>query len=290
MKGTVVALGTFDGVHLGHQRIIKDTVNYARRCGLVPVATTFDPHPQQYIVPERGLKLLTTLAERRELLIGLGIKKVKVLKFNEALRRLSYLSFVKKYLVDGLKAKAVFVGFDYAFGHGRAGNVAELRRLGRKFGFKVKMVRPVKAHRVAIKSSLIRELVARGDFDRGLRYLGHPYRLNGKVVKGDGRGRTLGFPTANLKLDLHKLIPQHGVYAGRALGRRCVVNIGARPTFGADGVAIEAHIPGYSGNLYGRTVAIDLIKKIRDEIHFPDVRELKVRILKDIAISKKIML
>ncbi len=290
MKGTVIALGTFDGVHLGHRRIIKDTVSYARRRGLLSVATTFDPHPQQFIVPERGLRLLTTLMERKELLSDLGIGRVKVFKFNKALQKLSYTEFVSKYLVKGLNVQTVFVGFDHAFGRGRAGNVGELRRLGKKIGFGVKMVRPVKLRHTAIKSSIIRELIARGDFNRAIRYLGHSYRLTGKVVRGERRGRTLGFPTANLKLDEHKLIPQHGVYAGTALGRRCVVNIGARPTFGADGVAIEVHIPGYSGDLYGKTIAVELVKKIRNEIQFPDVRELKEQILKDIAISRKVML
>ena len=290
MKRSAVALGTFDGVHLGHQRILKDTVSYSRRKNLISIAITFDPHPQQFIVPERGLKLLTTLAERKELLLKTGIKQVKVFKFSKALQKLSHKDFVVKYLVSKLKAAVIFIGFDFAFGRGRAGDAASLRKLSRKYGFMVKVVRPVKIKHSAIKSSLIRELVSRGNFNRALHLLGHPYRLTGKVVRGAGRGKKLKIPTANLKMDEHKLIPQHGVYVGEVNGKRCVVNIGARPTFGAGETAVEVHIPGLKENLYGKELKVDLYKKIRDEIQFPDVRELAAQVAKDIAISRRLMI
>jgi len=290
MKRSVVALGTFDGVHLGHQRILKDTVSYARRKKLKSIAITFDPHPQQLIVPERGLKLLTTLAERKELIKKMGIEQVKVIKFNKALQELSYRDFIAKYLVSGLAAAVVFVGFDFAFGHARTGNIRGLRKLSRKYGFKVKVVRPVKINHSAIKSSLIREMVSRGNFNRAVHLFGHPYRLTGKVVHGAGRGKKLKIPTANLKMDEHKLIPQHGVYVGEVNGKRCVVNIGARPTFGAGGTAVEVHIPGFSGNLYGKGLKVDLYKKIRDEIQFSDVKELAAQVAKDIAICRGFMI
>lgn len=290
MKRSAVALGTFDGVHLGHQRILKDTVAYARRKNLRSIAITFDPHPQQFIVPERGLKLLTTLAERKELLKKAGIEQVKVFKFGKALQKLSYKDFVARYLILKLKAAVIFVGFDFAFGRGRAGDVVSLRKLSRKYGFIIKVVRPVKINSRAIKSSLIREMVSRGNFNRAVALLGHPYRLTGKVVHGAGRGKKFKIPTANLKMDEHKLIPQHGVYVGEVNRNRCVVNIGARPTFGAGGTAVEVHIPGFSGNLYGKELKVDIFKKIRDEIQFPDVRELAAQVAKDIAISRRLML
>lgn len=286
MKKTVVALGTFDGVHLGHQRIIKDTVSFAKRFGLPSVAITFNPHPQQFIVPQRGLKLLTTLAERKELLYGLGIDRVVVLKFNRKLQKLSYQDFIVKYLKGKLRAAYIFVGFDYAFGRGRQGAVRHLRKLGRRFGFKVKEVRPVKMNRIAIKSSLIRDLISRGDFNRAIHLLGHPYQITGKVIRGAGRGKGLGYPTANLKVDPHKLIPQHGVYIGRVGKHKGVINIGARPTFGVNAVACEVHILGSSKNLYGKTVKVRLCRKLRGEIQFADVYKLKERISKDIAICR----
>jgi riboflavin kinase/FMN adenylyltransferase len=290
MKRSVVALGTFDGVHLGHQRILKDTVSYARRKKLKSIAITFDPHPQQLIIPERGLKLLTTLAERKELLKKMGIEQVKVFKFNKAMQKLSYKDFVVKCLVAKLKAAVIFVGFDFAFGHARLGDVRGLRKLSRKCGFTVKVVRPVKINHSAIKSSLIRDLVSHGNFNRAIHFLGHPYSLTGKVIRGTGRGKQLEIPTANLKVDKHKLIPQHGVYVGKVNRKKCVVNIGARPTFGAGGTAVEVHILGFFRNLYGKNLKVDLYRKIRDEIQFSDVKELKEQIAKDIAICRRSMI
>jgi len=287
MKGSVVAIGTFDGVHIGHQRILKDAISFSKRKKLKSYAITFDPHPQQFIVPERGLKLLTTLKERKELLLGMGIDKVKVIKFNQALQKLSYERFVEKYLIRGLKAEVVFAGFDFAFGRGRSGKISDLRRLGSALGFKVKMVRPVKFNNHIIKSSLIRELAAHGNFNKAVKLLGHPYIISGRVRHGVGRGKSIGIPTANLEVDRHKLIPQQGVYFGVVGKKKCVVNIGSRPTFGASATEIEVHLLRRAGNLYGRPLKVGLIKKIRDEIQFSDVRKLKERILKDIAIARR---
>jgi riboflavin kinase/FMN adenylyltransferase len=290
MKRTVVALGNFDGVHLGHQRIIKDAVAFARRKRLPALAITFNPHPQQYIVPQRGLKLLTTLSERRELLLKLGIDRVVVIKFTKALQNLSSQDFVRKILAKKLRAAFVFVGFDYAFGHKRQGEVRHLRKLGQQFKFAVKVVRPVKQDHKAIKSSLIRNLITQGNFNRAVHLLGHPYQLTGKVIRGTGRGRTLGFPTANLRLDFHKLIPHHGVYLGRVGKRRGVVNIGARPTFGAGKVAVEVHILNFSKQLYGQILRVQLMRKIREELQFSDTKELSRQIRKDIAICRSAVL
>lgn len=282
---TVVALGTFDGVHRGHVRIIKDTVACAKRNKLPSIATTFDPHPQQFICPERGLKLLTTLAERKALLKAQGIDRVMVFRFTDRLRRMSHEKFVKEYLVKRLRAVVVLVGYDYAFGHGRQGNVAELRRLGKKYSFKVKMVRPVKEGGHIIKSKFIRDLLSRGEFNHALHLLGHPYRITGKVIRGTGRGEEVGFPTANLKVDPHKLIPCHGVYAGRWGKRKCAVNIGARPTFGVGAVAVEVHVLKFRKELYGKTLTVDLTRKIREERQFADVKRLQAQIAKDVAIA-----
>ncbi len=282
LKGSVVALGTFDGVHRGHQKVIKNAIGFAKKIGGASLAVTFDPHPQQLIVPGRGLKLLTTLQEREELFCKLGVDGVVVIKFNKRLRKLSYESFVKKYLVGKLGVRRVFVGFDYAFGKGRKGDAHELKHLGKKYGFDVNIIPPVSANHNAIKSRMIREFMSRGDFSKAQRLLGHPYQITGKVVKGSGRGKVLGFPTANLSVDEHKLIPAHGVYAGKFGKKRCVVNIGARPTFGADGSTVEVHILNFNTDIRGKTLKVDLIKRLRDEKQFSDVQKLKGQIRRDI--------
>lgn len=282
LKGSVVALGTFDGVHRGHQRVIKRAVGFAKKIGVASLAITFDPHPQQLIVPERGLKLLTTLQEREELFCELGVDGVVVIKFNKRLRKLSYESFVKKYLVGKLGVRRVFVGFDYAFGKGRKGDVHQLKHLGEKFGFDVSVVSPVSADHQIIKSRMIREFVSRGDFAKAIRLLGHPYQITGRVVKGSGRGKALGFPTANLRVDPYKLIPAHGVYAGRIGKKKCVVNIGARPTFGTDSSTVEAHILNFNKNIRGKALKVNLTNRLRDEKQFSDVQKLKGQIRRDI--------
>lgn len=286
LKGCVVALGTFDGVHLGHQKIIKQTIKYADRIKAASLALTFDPHPQQLIVPERGLKLLTDLREREDLLAELGIDGVVVFDFNQHLRKLSDATFVKKYLVDKLGVRCVFVGYDYAFGKGRQGDAAHLKKLGKKYGFKVVVVPAVSLRHQAIKSRIIRELIGQGKFSQAVKLLGHPYQISGKVVRGSGRGKELGFPTANLQIDPHKLIPAHGVYTGKADGKKCVVNIGARPTFGQDETVVEVHILNFKRNIRNKQLKVALTKRLRPELQFSDVEKLKGQITKDIARSR----
>jgi len=283
LKGCVVALGTFDGVHRGHQQIIKQTIKHANKIKAASIALTFDPHPQQLIVPERGLKLLTDLREREDLLAELGIDGVVVFNFNRHLRKLSDTAFVKKYLVNRLGVRCVFVGYDYAFGKGRKGDSAHLKQLGKKFGFEVVVVPAVRSNNQAIKSRIIRELVSQGKFTKAIKLLGHPFQLTGRVIRGSGRGKELGFPTANLQVDPHKLIPAHGVYAGTANGRNCVVNIGARPTFGQDETVIEVHILNFKRNIRNKNLNVSLTKRLRDEFQFSDVEKLKAQIRKDVA-------
>ncbi|MFC1637751.1 bifunctional riboflavin kinase/FAD synthetase [Candidatus Margulisiibacteriota bacterium] len=288
LKGSVAALGTFDGVHRGHQQIIKNTVRFAKKISAASLAISFDPHPQQLIVPERGLKLLTDLKEREELFCQLGIDGVVVINFNRRLQKLSDTAFVKKYLVGKLGVRRVFVGYDYAFGRNRKGDVSHLKKLGKKHGFAVSVVPPVAANGQPIKSRLIREQISRGDFAKAVRLLGHPYQISGQVVRGSGRGRELGFPTANLKIDPHKLIPAHGVYSGKADGKRCVVNIGGRPTFGTDRTVVEVHILNFHRNIRGKHLRVSLNKRLRNELQFSDVEKLKEQIKKDISRARRL--
>ena len=284
----VVALGTFDGVHIGHRKVIEATIKYACKIGAHSAAITFDPHPQEIVAPDRGLRLLTTLQEREELLAGLGVDAVIVSQFTHDLQKLTYSEYVEKYLVKRLGVRQVFVGYDYAFGHGRTGTPADLKKLGEKHGFGVIVIPPVKIGRQIVKSAVIRDLLGRGCFSQALTMLGHPYRLTGKVVRGVGRGKKLGFPTANLRVDPRKLIPAHGVYAGFVDGKKCVVNIGSRPTFEAGRTTIEAHILNFNRNIRNKTLRLDLFHRLRDEKQFSDVKELRRQIKKDIVRAREI--
>jgi riboflavin kinase/FMN adenylyltransferase len=279
----IVALGTFDGVHIGHKRVIEAAVRHARRSASHSAVITFDPHPQEVVAPERGLRLLTTLPEREDLFAQLGADAVVVSLFTRQLQNLAYPEYVRRYLVRRLGVRHVFVGYDYCFGRGRTGNPVELKKLGEKFGFAVTVVPPVKLGGRIVKSSAIRELLSRGDFKQARKMLGHPYRLTGKVVRGDGRGATLGFPTANLKVDPRKLIPAEGVYMGYIDGKKCVVNIGSRPTFRAGKSTIEAHILNFDKNIRGMTLRLDLFARLRGEKQFADALELAAQIKKDIV-------
>lgn len=279
---TVIALGTFDGVHRGHQKVLAKAVARAKKLKVPAIAVTFSPHPQEVVCPERGLRLLTTLAERKGLFDQVGIDRVVVIKFDHKLQNLTAEQFVKKYLVGQLKATEVFVGYDYAFGAKRSGEIAHLKRLGEKFGFKIVVVPPVKLGGQPVKSSVIRELVSSGKFNQAVRLLGHPYRISGKVVRGRGVGKGLGFPTANLSVVKDKLIPAHGVYAGYVNGKKCAVNIGDRPTFGLNQPEVEVHILNFKGNLRGKLLQVDLFKRLREEKQFSDVEKLISQIRRDV--------
>ncbi|MFA4843954.1 MAG: riboflavin biosynthesis protein RibF [Candidatus Margulisiibacteriota bacterium] len=284
----VVALGTFDGVHLGHRKVILAAVKYAQKIGAHSAVITFDPHPQEIVAPERGLRLLTTLGEREEFFCSLGVDSVIVIRFTPTMRALSYKKFIQRYLVKKLGVRGVFVGYDHAFGHDRSAGTKELRQLGRELGFSVTVVPAVKVGHRLPKSGLIRELVSRGRFSQAVKLLGHPYRLTGRVVGGYGRGRKLGFPTANLKVDPRKLLPAQGVYTGTVNDRQCLVNIGFRPTFGHGDQLVEVHLLGFRGNLRGKTLKVDLWHRLRDEKKFIDAAALVGQIKKDIAQARRL--
>jgi len=292
IRNPVVALGNFDGVHRGHRKILKTAAKHAKIEGAESIAITFDPHPQQFIRPERGLRLLTTLEEREELICEAGIDDLVVIRFDESLRSMNYRQFVKKYLIEGLGARRVFVGYDYAFGKSRSGDVSHLKALGREMGFVVTEIPPVHFGGKVVKSRFVREFLSSGRFREALALLGHDYLVSGKVVSGVGRGRELGFPTANLLVDEHKLVPAPGVYAGFVViggrKRRCVVNIGSRPTFPADGGAIEVHILGFKKNIKGRKLKVSLLQRFRDELQFSDVKDLIKQIKRDVKKAARI--
>ncbi|MEK7376555.1 MAG: bifunctional riboflavin kinase/FAD synthetase [Candidatus Margulisiibacteriota bacterium] len=285
-KKIVLALGNFDGVHLGHKKVIEEAVHCAKRNSAVCVVMTFDPHPRTVIYGQKDVKLLTTIAERQELIVALGADHLWIVDFNSRMQALSASGFVNKYFNSASVIKVV-VGFDFAFGKGRTSSALDLEKIGHKRGFSVSVVKHRSFKGRIVKSSLIRELISAGKFSEAAGLLGHSYPVSGKVIKGRGMGKKLGFPTANIKTSDDKLFPPYGVYAGTCVIKgkkyRAAVNIGNRPTFGTGFARVEAHVIGYNKNLLGKELIVWLTKKIRDEKMFSNEKELIAQIKKDVA-------
>ena len=274
MKGAVVTLGTFDGVHRGHQAVIAEVLRRGGRDGLASVLVTFEPHPLAVVNPPATPKLLTTPEEKQSLVAAQGIERCVLMPFTPAVAQLDAAAFVHR-LRDAYGMRELVMGYDHGFGRGRAGDVDVVRELGRAEGFEVAVVDAVRDHGQPISSTLIRTAVAHGDLDAAARWLGRRYSVQGEVVRGAGRGRTIGIPTINLAPPPpEKLLPPDGVYAvsvivgkremGNAMRYGGMMNQGPRPTFGEHARALEVHLFDFSGELYGATVEIEWIRRLRD--------------------------
>ncbi len=289
---TVVALGTFDGVHLGHQGILGVAVNRARALGLRAVACTFTPHPLQVLNPGKAPAPITTLDENLTLIAEQGLDAAVVIEFTLEFSRIEAEEFVRSVLHRTLKAREVVVGFNHTFGHRARGNAALLQEWAEKLGFVAHVVRPRVVDQVVVSSSAIREALRSGDVRRALRLLGRPYTVRGPVVKGKGRGRQLGFPTANLKPE-RELVLAPGVYAARASWARgesgAVVNAGIRPTFGEEEYWVEAYLLDFSGDLYSQQLTLAFLERIRAEQRFPSVESLKAQVLRDVETAARLL-
>jgi len=296
-REAVITIGNFDGVHLGHQKIISAVLEEAAARGTRSMAVTFDPHPLRLFLHDRGPKLLTPRKEKARLLNLYGIDNVLFIDFTREFASLSPDDFIKNVLVDTLGAQAVIVGNGYTFGKGKAGTTDVLRRRGRTYGFKLRVVRHAMAYKKVVSSSRLRIILARGGVSKAADLLGRPYSIEGIVVKGAGRGdKLLHTPTANIQTD-YEVIPKEGVYAVRAavddqsFGRIYdgVANIGTNPTFHGQDLSIETHIFDYHEDLKGKRLRIGFIDRIRDEITFSSAEELKTQIDMDIAEAKEIL-
>ncbi|HEU4847149.1 MAG TPA: bifunctional riboflavin kinase/FAD synthetase [Rubrobacteraceae bacterium] len=290
---SVVALGNFDGVHLGHRAVVRRAVEEGRRRGAKVVAATFDPHPRVVLAPGSEPRLLTTLEMRREELLGYGVDEVWAIRFDETLSRKSPEEFVRDVLVGEIGASAVVVGENFRFGHRAAGDFRELERLMRGFGGEAYAVRVRSEDGEApISSTRIRRLVGEGEVAEAAKLLGRPYVLRGEVVMGDKRGRTIGFPTANVLADPALVVPARGVYAGFVrVGKdtyAACTNIGVAPTFERRESRVEAYLLGFEGDLYGREVDVSFLQRIREEKRFSGVEELKTQILRDVEAARRI--
>jgi len=299
---TCVAIGVFDGVHVGHQAVLRRAAAGAREAGLLAAALTFDPHPDHVLRPHRAPLLLTTVPERAAVIAEFGIEVMVIARFDRALANMTPEQFCHRVLAQRLAARCVVAGEGFVFGRGASGDIATLVELGPQFGFSAAAVKRVTVDGAEVSSTAIRQLVAAGEVERAAPLLGRDYSIRGSVVRGEQRGRVLGIPTANICVDEHKLLPRNGVYAARARledeALPAVANIGVRPTFAgaahghsASPTCVEAHIIDASppDAPYGRTLTLDVVGRLRDETAFPSPEALAQQIRRDIARAREML-
>ena len=286
----VVALGTFDGVHLGHRAILRAAVERGHGLGVPAVACTFDPHPIEVLQPGRAPGAISSLDDRLASIAECGLAGTVVIEFTRAIAAMEPETFVTDVLAGRLRAREVVVGFNHTFGRGARGNAELLDKLGERLGFRTQVVPPYTVGGVPVSSTAIRTALAAGDVEQASTFLGRPYSVVGEVVQGAARGRTLGFPTANVRADQPVLV-KPGVYACRAATdvatRGAVVNVGVRPTFGETSLAVEVHLFDFSGDLYGRRMRVSFLSRVRDERRFPSVDALREQIGADLAEARR---
>jgi riboflavin kinase / FMN adenylyltransferase len=288
----VLALGNFDGLHRGHTKIIERIRRGAAERGGTTLVLTFDPHPPRIVRPDKAPLLLMTLEQKIEGLAKAGVQGVAVVRFTQDLSRWDPETFVKAVLVDWLQVAEVWVGADFLFGRDRTGNFSLLRALGAQYGFRAEKIDPIRYKDFVVSSTRIRRLVGEGRVDEAGALLGHHFYIDGQVVRGAGRGRELGIPTANLST-MNELIPPHGVYATTltvdGVVHPSVTNIGTRPTFGeVAATVVEAHAFDFDRDLYDRLVRLGFVQRLRDERRFPDVDALKAQIDADVRRARRL--
>jgi riboflavin kinase / FMN adenylyltransferase len=286
-RPTVLTLGVFDGLHLGHQLIMKTVVDRAHATNSVPTVLTFEPHPRAVLHPESAPPLLQTLDQKIEALGVLGIKQVIVIHFDRAFSEIRAQDFLRDVVVQRLHAQEVYLGRGFFFGYNREGNIDLLRRVSQQLGFIADEVPEVRLRGKRIGSTAIRLLLSEGRVNLARRMLGRPYGVEGPVARGDARGVGLGFPTANVQPH-NRVIPRRGVYVTATLlegqWRRSVTNIGTRPTFGDQlEASVETHVMNWSGDLYGDVLRVRFLHRLRDEKKFGSIDELKSQIARDVA-------
>jgi len=282
---SVVTIGVFDGVHLGHKGVFQELKKAKKDEGAKSVVITFSIHPDK-IIQKKEIKLLTTIEHRLKLFKKEGIDYSFVIPFNEDLKSLTPYEFSQKILVQRLKCKCLVMGFDSAIGKNREGSFEELKKIGKELGFKVRKAPPLLFKDIPISSTLIRKSIESGNLGEAWALLGRPFSYFGKVIKGEGRGKKMGFPTANVKPYPEIVLPPFGVYAARTILNNkswpSVLNLGKRPTFNLEDVLIEVHLINYDGpDFYGQEIEIFFIEKLRNQMAFSSVEELSLRISQD---------
>ncbi|WP_034893377.1 bifunctional riboflavin kinase/FAD synthetase [Gillisia sp. Hel_I_29] len=290
-RPTVITIGTFDGVHAGHQKIIERLIDTAKVNNMESAILTFFPHPRMVLQKEGELKLINTINERKALLERAGLDHLIIHPFTMQFSRLSALEFVRDILVNKLNAKKVIIGYDHRFGRNRTADIADLREFGKQFDFEVEEIGQEDIEDVAVSSTKIRKALLEGRVEKANNYLLHPFAITGKIVRGKGLGKEFGYPTANLKVEEeYKLIPKNGVYVVRSFidgnSYYGMMNIGTNPTVGGTHQTIETFFFNLDKDLYGKVLTIEMLSWIRDEKKFESVSALKLAMRQDEAFSK----
>lgn len=288
---SVITIGTFDGVHVGHRAIIKRLVSSAKEEGLVSVVLTFFPHPRMVLQKDSEIKLINTLAEKKQLLQEIGLDYFVVEPFTYEFSRLTALQYVRDILVGQLKAKKIIIGYDHRFGRNRNADIQDLKKYGVEFGFEVEEISAQQLNEVSVSSTKIRKALAKGAIDTANTYLGYPFSITGTVTKGKALGRTIGYPTANLHVSqTYKLIPKNGVYVVKALIDNTltygITSIGTNPTVGGTAKSIETFFLDTNTDLYNKQLQLQFLQHIREEATFKDLEDLKKAIQKDEAFAR----
>lgn len=292
IKDVILTLGNFDGLHLGHRKIIKKVVRRAGALGLRSALYTFEPHPLKVVAPDKSPPLIMDAKTKARVIKDLGIDDLILARFTKEFAGKHPEDFVREVIVDRLSAREVWVGHDFSFGRGRAGTVGYLSELGERYGFRVFVIPAHKKGGHIVSSSRVRMLLLGGRVEEAARLLGKSYSIKGRVVRGKNIGKAIGFPTANIR-PTGELVPRNGVYAGYVSLKDkrlpCVINIGVAPTFGAKPRTIEVHIMDFRGNLYGKEIEVSFVRRLRSERAFRSKEALIERIGKDVERARKLL-
>ena len=287
VKRPIVTTGTFDGVHFGHRKIIDRLKQVAQNCDGETVLLTYSPHPRMILFPDdQDLKLLNTIEEKKKLLEKAGVQHLIIHPFTKEFSRISSINFVRDILINKLKTHKLVIGFNHHFGRNREGSFKHLQKFAPVYGFEVEEIPIQLLDNLGVSSTKIRKALFKGNVDMATEYLGYKYQLSGTVVKGNSIGRTIGFPTANLELgDTKKIIPADGVYAVSVkvdnLSYKGMMNIGNKPTVNNQARTLEVHLLDFGRDIYDKTITVNFVKRIRNEIAFQEVSELKEQLEKD---------
>jgi len=283
---SILTIGTFDGVHIGHQKIIKNLVSEAKKKGLCALVLTFFPHPRMVLQKDSNIKMIDTLEEKKKILNQLGVEVLIVQPFTLDFSSMTALEYTREVLVNGLNISKLIIGYDHRFGRNREATVEDLKQFGLDYNFSVEKIPAQDIESIAVSSTKVRNAIQTGEIMTANKYLGRPFSLSGIVVKGDRIGRKIGYPTANLNIqEEYKLLPQNGVYLLRSKlqGKEYfgMMNIGKRPTVSGKQTQIESHFFGFQGDLYDQKISIELLEKIRDEKKFDSLESLKNQLDRD---------
>jgi len=293
-KKRYIALGFFDGVHLGHQKLLKLAIDKAKKNNGISIVATFDPHPDKVIYPNSKVWLINTLEERINLIRDLGIDVFLMIRFNKIMSKMSPVDFISEILVNSLQAKELFVGFNYKFGFQGKGNIDILRKYGKSFEYKTNILEPIIIDDTIISSTIIKDCIRLGEIEKARKLLGHNINISGRVISGKSRGRKLlNFATANIEIPLNKVLPVNGVYLVEVKMDNekyyGLMNIGFKPTFEEKQLTVEVHIINFDRNIYKKMLSINVLQKIRNEKYFSHPNLLKKQIEEDILLAHKII-